>query len=174
MSERSSSVLVASVSSTASPVSLVLSSTRAATFTASPITANSSRPPPPTEPTTTGPELIPTPTSSSPWKCRPTASTSSTPAASARSAWSEKRSGVPNTASRPSPRNLLAWPPCFRTTGTTTSNSSFSRATVSCALERSAKGVKSRMSTTITVASTSMPSSSAPSSITRSATSGST
>ena len=53
---------VASVSSTTSPVSLVRLPTRAATLTGSPITANSSLPPPPTEPTTTEPELTPIPT----------------------------------------------------------------------------------------------------------------
>ena len=33
------------------------------------------------------------------------------PPRSARSAWSGSRSGAPNTASSPSPTNLLAWPP---------------------------------------------------------------
>ena len=49
-----------------SPVSRVAASTRAATLTASPTTLNSKRPPPPTLPATTGPELIPSPTLSSP------------------------------------------------------------------------------------------------------------
>ena len=59
-------------------------------------------------------------------------------AASARSAWSGSRSGAPNTASRPSPRNLFAWPPCSVTHGTTIPKRSFRKLTVSRALERCA------------------------------------
>ena len=48
------------------PVVRVTRSTRAAVLTGSPMTVNSSRPPPPIVPATTGPELMPTPTRTSP------------------------------------------------------------------------------------------------------------
>src|ERR1019366_9552275 len=57
---------VVSVISTSSPISRVAASTRAAVLTVSPITANSTRPPPPTVPATTGPVLTPMPTPKGP------------------------------------------------------------------------------------------------------------
>ena len=57
---------VASVMSTTSPVTRVTSSTRAAVLTASPMTVNSTWPPPPTVPASTGPEFTPMPMRSSP------------------------------------------------------------------------------------------------------------
>ena len=63
---------VASVHRTPSPVSFVSSSTRAATLTASPISVNSSLPPPPTVPASTRPVLTPMPIRSSPPKASAT------------------------------------------------------------------------------------------------------
>ena len=52
---------MASVTSSGSPSSRVASCTRAATFTGSPITPSSTKPPPPMVPTSTSPELTPIP-----------------------------------------------------------------------------------------------------------------
>ena len=88
----------------ASPVSLVMASTLAATLTVSPITVNSRRPPPPTVPAMTGPVLIPIPIRSSSPSSDLTRCWISTAAATAASACATNGCGAPNTASRPSPR----------------------------------------------------------------------
>ena len=76
-------------------------STRAATFTGSPITVNSSFSPPPIVPAITLPELMPTPIADAAAAVPSAASASSAAAASARSAWSRSFTGAPNTPEHP-------------------------------------------------------------------------
>src|SRR6266550_330471 len=87
-----------------------------------------------------------------------TASKMSRPAATAFSALYDCESPAPNTAINPSPKYLLTIPPCSSsTTCTVTRKKSFKISTISAGRETPARAVNDRMSTNITVISSSTP-----------------
>src|SRR5713226_4283860 len=136
--------------------SLLSDSSRAAKFTVSPITVYSLRRGEPTLPATTAPMWIPMPIRSfhsCPSLCCAIAASISCAAATARAAASGSAIGAPNSARKPSPRNLFTMPPWRSRISTSTAKASSSRATTFCGVRERAAAVKLRKSTNITATS---------------------
>ena len=112
--------------------------------------------------------------SRSPRSARSIASRISRAAVTARCPASGSSSGAPNSARKPSPRNLFTMPPLRSTISTSTSKARSSRCTTSSGVRCRAAAVKLRISTNITATSCASVASSAPALSSRSTTCGET